>query len=126
MTPVSIDHHDLKDYRYLEDELNTLGHRLDLARSARQRVKTDWGRNYWNTVLEQLTTQWQRLPVLHEIDAVGTNAPRWSVRYDFYEQPDVMESPGSAERAIGGMLRRPDLDSSWHRHHAERLSRAPQ
>ena len=126
MTPVSIDHHDLKDYRYLEQELNTLGHRLDLARSARQRVKTDWGQSYWSTVIDQLTTQWQRLPILHEIDAVRTNAPRWSVRYDFYEQPDCMESSGSAERAIGGMLRRPDLDSSWHRHHAERLSRAPQ
>jgi len=126
MTPITIVHHDLKDYRYLEQELDTLGHRLDLARSARSRAKTVWSQTFWDTVLEQLTTQWQRLPVLHEIDAVRTNAPRWSVRYNFYELPDTMESTGSAERAIGGMLRRPDLDASWQRHLARRLERAPQ
>lgn len=126
MNPITIDHHDLKDYRYLEDELNTLGRRLDLARAAKQQVKTAWGQGYWSTVIDQLTTQWQRLPVLHEIDAVRTNAPRWQVQYDFYEQPDRMENVGSAERAIGGMLRRTDLETSWHQHLAERLSRAPQ
>jgi hypothetical protein len=126
MTPVSIVHHDLKDYRYLEQELNTLGHRLDLARSARSRANTEWSQRFWDTVLEQLTVHWQRLPVLHEIDAVRTNAPRWSVRYDFFERPDTMENLGSTERVMGNMLRRPDLETSWHRHHAERLSRAPQ
>jgi hypothetical protein len=126
MTPISIVHHDLKDYRYLEDELNTLGHRLDLARSARKRANTAWGQGYWSTVIDQLVTQWQRLPVLHEIDAVRTNAPRWQVRHDFYEHPDTMERSGATERVIGNMLRRPDLDASWQRHHAERLSRAPQ
>lgn len=126
MTPITIDHHDLKDYRYLEDELNTLGRRLDSARICRKQAKTAWSRNFWDTVIQQLVTHWQRIPILHEIDAVRNNAPRWQVKYNFYEQPDAMEKLNGGERVVGNMLRRPDLESSWHRHLNERLSRAPQ
>ena len=112
---------DLKGYRFIGDEMEALGNRLDQARRARKNSKTKWSRHYWNTVIDRLVAQWRRLPVLHDGDVRGTDITRWQIHYNFFEKHDIGMDYGS--RVIRNILARPDLEATWHREIERRLLR---
>jgi hypothetical protein len=112
---------DLKGYRFIGDEMEALGNRLDQARRARKNSKTKWSRQYWNTVIDRLVAQWRRLPVLHDGDVRGTDITRWQIHYNFFEKHDIGMDYGS--RVIRNILARPDLEATWHREIERRLLR---
>ena len=115
----------MKNYRFLGDEAEVLGNRLDQARKRLANSKTVWARNYWSQNLEQLLFQWRQLPILHDGDAQTTIIPRWIVEYNFYELNGPIEYVGVTERAYNKLFREgADLDASWHAHRATRLSKA--
>lgn len=112
---------DLKGYRFIGDEMEALGNRLDQARRARKNSKTKWSRQYWNTVIDRLVAQWRRLPILHDGDVRGTDITRWQIHYNFFEKHDIGMDYGS--RVIRNILARPDLEATWHREIERRLLR---
>ena len=122
MEPVKIKPIDsLKDFRFLGDEMEALGHRLDSARGALKKSKTKWSRQYWQTVVDRLVAQWRRLPVLHDGDVRGTDITRWQIHYNFFEKHDIGMDYGN--RVIRNILARPDLEATWHREIERRLLR---
>jgi hypothetical protein len=116
----------IKNYRFLGDEAEVLGQRLDAARSALARSKADsWAQNYWQQNVERLLFYWQQLPILHDGEALSTSIPRWKVGYDFYEINGPIEYVGVTERAYDKLFREnADLDTSWEAHRAQRLAKA--
>lgn len=115
----------MKNYRFLGDEAEVLGNRLDHARKSVAGAKTAWAKNYWTQVVERLLFQWRQLPVLHDADAQVTIIPRWTVDYDFYEAGFTGEGNGVADRAYHKLFRESvSLDASWHNHREARLARA--
>ena len=114
----------LRNFRFLGEEAEALGLRLDAARKSLAESTTPWAVNHWTKVVEQLVAQWRRLPVLHDGEAKMSIIPRWTVDYNFYELAEEM--PGS----IGGRLyhqyvaKDPDLSWSWENHRAQRLAKA--
>ena len=114
----------LRNFRFLGEEAEALGTRLDAARKSLAESTTPWAVNHWTKVVEQLVAQWRRLPILHDGEAKMTIIPRWTVDYNFYELAEEM--PGS----IGGRLyhqyvaKDPDLTWSWENNRAQRLAKA--
>jgi len=109
----------MKSYRYLGDNIEVLGRRLDSARSALARAKTEWAQQHWANVIECLVAQWQLLPLLHDCDAVFTDKSRWTVKYDFFE-PHIAEGGW-----ISGLYNHsPDLTWSWDNARNNRLAKA--
>jgi hypothetical protein len=117
-----------KNYRFLGDEAEVLGQRLDAARDAYARavkLKSSWAQNYWQQNIERLLFQWRQLPILHDSEASNTIIPRWKVGYDFYEINGPIEYVGVTERAYNKLFREnADLDTSWEAHRAQRLAKA--
>jgi hypothetical protein len=115
----------MKDYRFLGEEVEVLGQRLDAARDALSRSKKNsWAQKYWQQCIKRLTFQWQQLPILHDGDAKMTIVPRWNITYDFFEKA---EGPGYGitNRVFDELFNHTyELDSSWHRHREARLARA--
>lgn len=115
---------DLRNFRFLGEEAEALGLRLDAARKSLAESTTPWAVNHWTKVVEQLVAQWRRLPILHDGEAKMSIIPRWTVDYNFYELAEEM--PGS----IGGRLyhhyvaKDPDLTWSWENNRAQRLAKA--
>ena len=66
----------MKSYRFLGEEANALGNRLDYARKSLAGAKTPWAKNYWANNVERLLFQWRQLPILHDADAMVTIVPR--------------------------------------------------
>lgn len=115
----------MKNYRFLGDEAEVLGSRLDSARNILKQSKTPWAKNYWSQTVEQLLLQWRRLPILHDGDAQVTLIPRWTVSYDFYESHIGADGHDLADRAYDKIFRNSaNLEESWHNHRAARLARA--
>ena len=56
----------LRDFRFLGEEAEVLGKRLDAARQALADAKTPWARNHWYKTVEQLVLLWRQLPILHD------------------------------------------------------------
>jgi len=114
----------LRNFRFLGEEAEALGTRLDAARKSLAESTTPWAVNHWTKVVEQLVAQWRRLPILHDGEAKMSIIPRWTVDYNFYELAE--EIPGS----IGGRLyhqyvaKDPDLSWSWENNRAQRLAKA--
>lgn len=114
----------LRNFRFLGEEAEALGLRLDAARKSLAESTTPWAVNHWTKVVEQLVAQWRRLPVLHDGEAKMSIIPRWTVDYNFYELAEEM--PGS----IGGRLyhqyvaKDPDLTWSWEHNREQRLAKA--
>ena len=114
----------LRNFRFLGEEAEALGNRLDHARKSLAESHTPWAVNHWTKVVEQLVAQWRRLPVLHDGEAKMSIIPRWTVDYNFYELAEEM--PGS----IGGRLyhqyvaKDPDLTWSWEHNREQRLAKA--
>ena len=110
----------MKSYRYLGDNIDLLGKRLDSARGALARSKTEWAKRHWTNVIECLAAQWKLLPILHDCDAVFTDKPRWTVKYDFIEG-DLGERGGW----IGNLYRHgADFNWSWDNARANRLAKS--
>jgi hypothetical protein len=115
----------MKNYRFLGEEAEVLGQRLDAARAALAGSKTAWSRNYWKQNVERLLFQWRQLPVLHDGDAQVTIIPRWTVSYDFFETSQEGNLYGGIiERFYDSFKQDANLDASWHRHREARLARA--
>ena len=115
----------MKNYRFLGDEAEILGQRLDAARGALTESKSDWSKQYWKGIVERLAFQWRQLPVLHDAEAQVTIIPRWTVDYNFYETSYKGEGNSVADRAYHKLFRESvSLDTSWHNHREARLARA--
>jgi hypothetical protein len=115
----------MKSYRFLGEEAEALGNRLDAARKSLAGSRTAWSRNYWQQTVERLLFQWRQLPVLHDADAQVTIVPRWHVSYNFYEKSNDVGYNGITDRAYNKVFRDSvDLDASWEAHRAQRLARA--
>ena len=114
---------DLRNFRFLGEEAEALGLRLDAARKSLSESTTPWAQNHWTKTVEQLVAQWRRLPILHDGDAKMSVIARWTVDYDFYELSD---EPVSRLFDIDYFYNRrhPDLTESWERNRAKRLARA--
>jgi hypothetical protein len=115
----------LKNYRFLGDEAEVLGKRLDAARQSLKNSTLSWSIGYWTQVVDQLLFQWRQLPILHDSDAQTTIIPRWTVEYNFYENTHKSEGYGFTDRAYDKLFKHnAELDSSWEAHRAQRLARA--
>jgi len=114
---------DLRSYRFIGEEAESLGHRLDSARSALAKSQSPWAKRYWSMVIDQLLFQWRSMPALHDGDASMSIVPRWTVDYDFY---DIDHSPGGYDITdkIFDEIFRTSLDESWNRAREARLARA--
>lgn len=117
----------MKSYRFVGEEAEALGRRLDHARQALKQFKNDksWGRNYWTEVVNRLLLQWKQLPVLHDANAVLTELPRWTVDYDYYEKHTAPDHYGLADRAYDRLFRHDaNLEASWNANIEARLAKA--
>jgi hypothetical protein len=115
----------MKSYRFLGDEMEILGHRLDIARDRAVNSKSAWAKNYWRQNVERLLFQWRQLPVLHDGDAQTTIIPRWTIDYEFYELARPHEYVGVSDRFYQKVFKESiDLEVSWHHHREARLARA--
>jgi len=119
-------HTDLRNWRFLGMEMEALGTRLDAAREALSRAKSEWSRWYWTETLERLMLQWRSMPAMHDGDATMTLMPRWTANYEWWEGTDEIGYSG-LEGLTDGLFNRifrgEDLDSVWRRHRDERLMR---
>ena len=115
---------DLRSFRFLGEEAEVLGKRLDAARDSLPRSQTPWAKSYWKSCVDRLTFQWRQLPVLHDADAKMSIIPRWVIDYEFYETGRPTEYVGITERAYDKLFRESvNLDASWENHRAKRLAR---
>jgi hypothetical protein len=114
---------DLRSFRFIGEEAESLGNRLDSARSALESSTTPWSKRYWAMVIDQLLFQWRCLPALHDGEAAMSIVPRWTVDYEFYE---VDNNPGryNITDKIFDEIFRTSLDESWDRVREARLARA--
>ena len=114
---------DLRSYRFIGEEAESLGGRLDSARLALESAKSAWSKNYWALVINQLLFQWRSLPALHDGAASMSIIPRWSVDYEFFEI-DYSPSAYNITDKIFDEIFRTSLDESWDRAREARLARA--
>jgi hypothetical protein len=114
----------MKNYRFLGDEAEVLGNRLDHARQLATTSKSAWAKNYWSQTVERLLFQWRQLPVLHDGDARTTIIPRWTVDYNFYEHQQEGNLYGVTDRFYDSVFKKEaNLHESWENHRAQRLAR---
>lgn len=114
----------MKNYRFLGEEAEVLGTRLDAARRSLAGARSAWSKNYWQQAVERLLFQWRQLPILHDADAQVTIVPRWTVDYNYYEKAEYT-GHGVADRAYDRLFRESaNLDTSWENHRSQRLARA--
>ena len=115
----------MKSYRFLGEEAEVLGGRLDSARRSLAGAKSAWARNYWTQTVERLLFQWHQLPILHDADAIVTIIPRWTIAYDFVELAEEFSGYDMLDNISDKLFKRtPDLEASWNNHRAARLARA--
>jgi hypothetical protein len=115
----------MKSYRFLGEEAEILGQRLDAARKSLATAKSAWSKTYWAGVVERLLFQWRQLPVLHDADALITIIPRWTIDYNFYERQQEGNLYGITDRAYDKLFKHDGrLEESWNNHRAARLARA--
>jgi len=115
----------MKNYRYLGETAEVLGNRLDAAREARDRARSVWARNYWNSAVERLLFQWHQLPILHDAEAKMSIIPRWNIDYNFYERDYGNEGYGITEQVFEKLFRQGvNLNHSWERNREKRLAKA--
>jgi len=119
-------HTDLRNWRFLGMEMEALGTRLDAAREALSRAKSDWSRWYWTETLERLMLQWRSMPAMHDGDATMTLMPRWTANYEWWEGTNEIGYSGLeglTDGLFNKIFRGEDLDLVWQRHRDKRLMR---
>ena len=114
---------DLRSYRFIGEEAEALGKRLDSARKSLESAQSPWSKRYWAMVIDQLLFQWRSLPALHDGNASMSIIPRWSVDYEFFEI-DHSPSAYNITDKIFDEIFRTSLDESWNRVREARLARA--
>ena len=115
----------MKSYRFLGEEAEALGNRLDHARNSLSGAKSKWAKNYWSQTVERLLFQWKQLPILHDADAIVTIIPRWHVDYEFFEKSEEVVYGGFFDRLYHKHTgSSPDLTRSWENNRAIRLAKA--
>jgi hypothetical protein len=114
---------DLRSYRFIGEEAESLGNRLDAARSALESANSGWSKQYWTMVIDQLLFQWRSLPALHDGAASMSIVPRWSVDYEFYDSGSEVEGYTFTDKIFDEIFRT-SLDESWNRAREARLARA--
>lgn len=117
---------DLRNWRFLGMEMEALGNRLDAARVALAKAKTDWSRWYWQETLDRLMLQWRHLVPLHDGDARMTVIPRWSTDYEWWEGSTELQYTGIdgfTDKLFDKIFRADDLEDAWRRHRDERIMR---
>lgn len=114
---------DLRSFRFIGEEAEALGHRLDSARLALESAQSPWSKRFWTMVIDQLLFQWRSLPALHDGQATMSIVPRWKIDYEFY---DVDHSPDryNITDKLFDEIFRTSLDESWDRAREARLARA--
>ena len=114
----------LSDYRFIGEEMESLGRRLDSARGALKRSKSQWSQTYWQTVIDQLLFHWRCLPILHDGQVTGSEIRSYNIGYDFFEGDDGI---GKLD-TVGNLLKKysldRELDISWDRAIQKRLLKA--
>jgi hypothetical protein len=114
----------MKDYRYLGEDADLLGRRLDAARKVLKNTDSVWAKNYWTQTIKRLEFQWRQLPILHDADAKMTLIPRWHVDYEFFEKGPRGEGSGVVEKIFDKFSLSVNLDHAWNAHRERRLARA--
>ena len=113
----------LRSYRFVGEQAEALGLRLDAARKALAQSTKPWAKNHWTNVVNQLLFQWRNLPALHDSDATMLDVPRWNIDYSFYEIDDGI-GYGFGERLMERFQEQANLQESWDRVREQRLARA--
>jgi hypothetical protein len=111
----------LHSRRYLEDEIEILGRRLDTARDRLKNSRGKWARRYWCQVLDSLIIQWRNSTAVNLGQNLGPGTARWQVRYDFFE-PDTGINQYDFSRRIFDRIFRTDLNDSWERERMRKLT----
>ena len=114
-------HTDLRNWRFLGMEMEALGTRLDAARDALGRARSDWSRWYWTETLERLMLQWRSMPAMHDGEATMTLMPRWTVNYEWWDGTSELGGWDISDQLFDKIFRTDDLDSAWRRHRDARL-----
>ena len=114
---------DLRSYRFIGEEAESLGGRLDSARLALSSAQSSWSKKYWTMVIDRLLFQWRSLPALHDGEAVMSIIPRWSVDYEFYDSGSEVEGYTFTDKIFDEIFRT-SLDESWNRVREARLAKA--
>lgn len=114
---------DLRDYRFVGEEAEALGRRLDSARAALEEAQSPWAKNYWSQVLNSLLFQWRTLPALHDSHAQMSLIPRWNIDYNYYQYENTVDGYDIGDKVFDQIFRT-SLDESWNRAREARLARA--
>ena len=113
---------DLRNWRFLGMEMESLGVRLDAARAALSTAKHEWARWYWTETIDRLMLQWSSLPVMHDCDATMTRIPRWTVDYYWWDGTWELGGWDISDKLFDKIFKG-DLEESWTRIRNERLMR---
>ena len=113
----------LHSYRFLGDEAEILGTRLDAARKSLAASKSAWAKKHWQGVVNQLVFQWRSLPALHDADARMSVVPRWAISYDWYTADHGADGYSITDKMFDQVFRT-DLQACWDRAREARLARA--
>jgi len=114
---------DLRNYRFIGEEAEALGIRLDSARLALENAQSEWARKHWQQVVDRLLFQWRSLPALHDGAASMSVIPRWTIDYDFFSAGSEVEGYTFTDKIFDEIFRT-SLDESWDRVREARLARA--
>ena len=107
-------------HRYLEDETNILGRRLDLARDCLKQARSSWSKKYWAHVVECLIVQWKNSPAVNYGQGLTPGTARWQVSYDFYEFHDGIGQHDLSQGMFDRIFRT-NLNDSWERERNRKL-----
>jgi hypothetical protein len=110
------------NWRFIGMEMEALGTRLDAAREALSKAKSDWARWYWTETVDRLMIQWRNLPALHDGEAKMTLLPRWNVDYYWWDKSTELGGWDLTDK-IFDQIFRTSLDESWNKIRDERLMR---
>lgn len=113
-------HGNWHSWRFIGMEMEALGLRLDAAREALSRARSEWARWYWTETLDRLMIQWRNLPALHDGEAKMTLLPRWTVDYRYWENASELGGWDLADKLFD-KIHRVDLNESWRRVRDERI-----
>jgi hypothetical protein len=113
----------LRNFRFLGEEAEILGGRLDAARKSLASSQTPWAQWYWTEAVDRLLQQWHAMPILHDADATMSIVPRWNIEYDFVEY-DYSTGHDFTDRVFEKIKSdNADLNRSWEMVRAERLAK---
>ena len=102
-------------------EMEALGTRLDAAREALSRARSEWARWYWTETLDRLMLQWRHLPILRDGDTIMTEMPRWTVSYEWFDGTTEIGGWDISDQLFDKLFRGENLDDSWNRIRDARL-----